>query len=79
MEVEEPPSFQDLPRGHDIKEPQEEAHTKKDPKRQELKEQQDLHTKKMLRNLEEQEKNTMDKVFRESLRWEIKIIKQAIK
>ena len=33
----------------------------------------------MLRNLEEQERNIIDKVLRESLQWEIKIIKQAIK
>ena len=33
----------------------------------------------MLRNLEEQEVNTTDKVFKESLQWEIRIIKQAIK
>ena len=35
--------------------------------------------KKMLRNLEEQEKNAIDKVLREILQWEIKIFKQAIK
>ena len=33
----------------------------------------------MLRNLEEHERNTTNKVLRESLQWEIKIIKQAIK
>ena len=33
----------------------------------------------MLRNLEEQERNTTEKVLKESLQWEIKIIKQAIK
>ena len=33
----------------------------------------------MLRNLEEQEKNATDKVLREILQWEIKIIKQAMK
>ena len=75
VEVEERPSFQDLPTRHDI----EETHAKREPKRQELQEQQDPHTKKMLRNLEEQEKNATDKVLRESLQWEIKIIKQAIK
>ena len=79
VEGEERSSFQHLPIHHDIEEPQEEAHAKIEPKRQEFQEQQDLHTKKMLRNLEEQEKNTTDKVLRESLQWEIKIIKQAIK
>ena len=65
MEVEEHPSLQDLPTGHYIKEPKAETHANTAPKRQELQEHQDLHTKKMLRNLEEQEKNTTDKVLRE--------------
>ena len=68
-----------MPTSHNTKEPQEEMHAKIEPKRQELQEQEDPHTKKMLRNLEEQEKNATDKVLRESLQWEIKIIKQAIK
>ena len=33
----------------------------------------------MLRYLEKQERNTMEKVLKERLQWEIKIIKQAIK
>ena len=33
----------------------------------------------MLRNLEKQERNATDKVLQESLQWEIKSIKQAIK
>ena len=79
MEVEGCPSLQDLTTGHDIEQPHEETHTKIEPKRQDLEEQQDLHTKNMLRNLEEQERNATNKVLRESLQWEIKVIKQAIK
>ena len=67
MEVEERPRFQDLPTGHDVEEPHEEVHAEIEPKRQEFQEQQDPHTKKMLKNLEEQEKNTTNKVLRESL------------
>ena len=37
------------------------------------------HTKKILKCLEEQEKNATDKVRKESLQWEVRIIKQAIK
>ena len=78
MEVEEHPCFQDVPMGHDIEQPQEEAHAEIGPKQQKFQEPQDLHTKEMLRNLEEQERNTKNKIFKESLQWEIKIIKQAI-
>ena len=78
VDVEEQPSFQDVPMGHDLEQPQE-AHAKIVPKQQELQEQLDPHTRKMLRNLEEQERNTTNKVLKDSLQWEIKIIKQAIK
>ena len=64
-----------MPTGHYMEEPQEETHTKIEPKRQELQEQQDLHTKNMLRNLEEHERNAIGKVLQESLQWEIKMIK----
>ena len=36
VEVEERPSFQDVPIGHDMEEPHEETHVEIEPKRQEL-------------------------------------------
>ena len=65
--------------GHDLEQPQEETHAEIELEQQELQEQPDPHTKKMLKCLEEQEKNATDKVLKESLQWEIRIIKQAIK
>ena len=79
MEVEERPSFQDVPMGHDLEQPQKETHAETEPEQQELQEQPDPHTKKMLRCLEEQERNMIDKVLKETLQWKIKFIKQAIK
>ena len=80
MQTERPVDLEeDVPMGHDLEQPQEETHAVIEPEQQELQEQPDPHTKKILRCLEEQERNTTYKVLKESLQWEIKIIKQAIK
>ena len=47
--------------------------------RLELHRYEDFHTKKILRALEDEDVVATDKVFKESLQWEIQIIKQAIK
>ena len=75
---EEPPSFPDLPIDQETTHPQEETQAEIEPEPS-LQEQEDPHTKKMLKTLEDKEKVATDKVLKESLQWEICIIKQAIK
>ena len=58
---------------------QEETQADTEPKRLELYEQEDPHTKKILQTLEDQEKFATDKVLKESLQWEIRIINQAMR
>ena len=76
---EEPPSFQDVSIGQEIAYPHEETQAKKEQDRLELHEQEDPHTKKILTTLEDEEKVANDKVYKETLQWEIQTIKQTIK
>ena len=67
-----------MPTDQETTHPHEETQAKTKPK-QALQEQEDPHMKKMLKTLENKEKVATDKVLKESLQWEICIIKQAIK
>ena len=64
-----------MPTGQEVVDPQEETQVKKNPKRPKLHEEEDPHTKKILQTLEDQEKVAIDKVLKESLQWQIRIIK----
>ena len=75
---EEPLSFPDLPTNQETTHPQEQTQVETEPEPT-LQEQEDPHTKNMLKTLEDKEKVAADKVHKESLQWEIRIIKQAIK
>ena len=57
----------------------EEIQAKIEQERKELQRNKDPHIKKMLKDLEDEESITNDKVHKENLQWEIKMMKQAMR
>ena len=65
--------FQDMPTGHKTTNPQGETHADTKPDRPELHKQKDSHTKKIFKNLEDQQNVATNKDLPHNRPWEIRL------